>query len=55
MYVYRLLVKGSIEDKLIAKVLREREASQNKLFSVLRDYWEEVKAAQSASGANSAL
>lgn len=55
VYVYRLLVKNSIEDKLIAKVLREREASQNKLFSTLRDYWEEVKTIQSAFGANSAL
>lgn len=43
VYVYRLMVRKSIEDKLIAKVLMEREASQNKLFGVLRDYWETVK------------
>lgn len=54
VYVYRLIVKASIEDRLIAKALREREASQNKLFSFLRDYWEEIKATQATAGAISA-
>ncbi len=41
--VYRLMVKSSVEDRVMARVLKEREESQNRLFTTLKDYWENIK------------
>lgn len=44
VHVYRLLTKGTIETGRMTRVLAEREAGQEKLFSHLEEYWEEQRA-----------
>lgn len=43
VFVYRLIVKSSIEDRIMARVLRDRAESQDRLFATLREYWEHIK------------
>jgi SNF2 family DNA or RNA helicase len=42
--IYRLITKDTIEDGAMVKTLAEREEGQEKLFSHLRDYWENKRA-----------
>jgi len=55
VHVYRLMVKSTVEDRVIAKVLREREDMQEALFSVLKTYWENVKQNMAVNGELSAI